>query len=517
MKDIKLKIIHVFLPFVIVTLATIIGYSALRWLFDFKLGLIPLKEDILNMWIPIFLPWVPILYVMNKRLQILDIRQIEKDKTFGYQMIMWFSIMVPLIVSQMYIEVAAFDLNEVHSPTEIQYLDNEKYFKINQFQIEKQNCSNYFHTRITGKHSDNMNFYSYFACPFEGTEPILFYAEKYWKTIDNDLSQTEKNKAYNEFIQKSQSDFNQSNFQEVVYFEKEGYTDDWDGFVAAIQKNHPTLDVKNQIILQPKNESFDYRVEGWLKWIGIWLGLGFTILFAAITYAPIYPKGLQAFKENKYLYEKDSIDFYDLIKLTGNNTMAFLLVCNCIVFLFMVLSGVNAAYPTTKEIFKFGGITKATLMDGEYWRLLSSMFVHGGIGHLISNLFMLFFAGLFLEPVIKSFKFITIYLLTGIISAIGSIYWYPEAVSVGASGAISGLFGVLFIFHLFKIYADGFSGFSGVLLLTFIFINSISGLFMNNVSHVAHLTGFLSGCLIGLLLYIFQEKNLKRAAQTFDY
>src|SRR3989344_6006259 len=77
------------------------------------------------------------------------------------------------------------------------------------------------------------------------------------------------------------------------------------------------------------------------------------------------------------------------------------------------------------------------------WLLLSSIFLHGSITHLLFNLFSLFLFGSFLEKKIVAWRFIFVFLLTGIVASIAAAFFYPS--SLGASGAIYGVIGVLVV------------------------------------------------------------------------
>lgn len=88
MKDIQLKIKHIFIPFVMVMLVTLIGYSALRWLLDIKLGILPIQEFWLDFMFPMGASYLTVSIWMNKRFQILDIDKDKTDLYFSYKMAM---------------------------------------------------------------------------------------------------------------------------------------------------------------------------------------------------------------------------------------------------------------------------------------------------------------------------------------------------------------------------------------------------------------------------------------------
>ena len=117
------------------------------------------------------------------------------------------------------------------------------------------------------------------------------------------------------------------------------------------------------------------------------------------------------------------------------------------------------------------------------------------------NLVGLGLAGIFLEPVLRRKNYLILYILSGICGSLTSIWWHPNKVSVGASGAIFGLYGALLGLLLFT---DAFpkGGKNGILVIVGIFVglNLLRGL-SGGVDNAAHIGGLLSGAGIGILLY----------------
>ena len=81
--------------------------------------------------------------------------------------------------------------------------------------------------------------------------------------------------------------------------------------------------------------------------------------------------------------------------------------------------------------------------DNQYFRFITSGFIHGDWMHLIFNMYGLLFVSIFLEPILGRAKFIIAYFSCGLLASLASIWWHPATLSVGASGAIFGLYGVL--------------------------------------------------------------------------
>jgi rhomboid protease GluP len=130
---------------------------------------------------------------------------------------------------------------------------------------------------------------------------------------------------------------------------------------------------------------------------------------------------------------------------------------NCAVFLAMVAHHISPISPTTEQLFNWGGDhAGAVLIGGQWWRIVTAMFVHVGILHLATNMWCLWNLGLLAEPLMGSAGVLAVYLLTGaagnlLSTMINWIHPVREAgeivfpVGAGASGAVFGIAGALIV------------------------------------------------------------------------
>jgi membrane associated rhomboid family serine protease len=133
---------------------------------------------------------------------------------------------------------------------------------------------------------------------------------------------------------------------------------------------------------------------------------------------------------------------------------------------------------------------------GEWWRVLSAMFLHGGVLHVLFNMYALWLFGPVLERRFGSVSFLSLYLAAG--AAGGALFQVigPDAWAVGASGAIFGLFGALLIASYRQRHTRaGAATFSQLVLL--LGINLALPLFIQNIAWQAHVGGLVAGALIG--------------------
>jgi rhomboid protease GluP len=177
-----------------------------------------------------------------------------------------------------------------------------------------------------------------------------------------------------------------------------------------------------------------------------------------------------------------------------------LVYANALVFVAMILSGVSLLQPDVTSLYNWGGNLGPAVMDGQWWRLLTYMFLHGGALHLLGNTFALLYIGMFLEPLLGRFRFASAYLLTGICAGLLSMLLHDNTVSVGASGAIFGMYGVflsvLTTSHIQKTMRKTMLR----SILFFVVFNLMMGL-QGNTDNAAHIGGLLSGFIVGFVYY----------------
>lgn len=188
---------------------------------------------------------------------------------------------------------------------------------------------------------------------------------------------------------------------------------------------------------------------------------------------------------------------------------ALLLAINIGVFLGMTATGVSVINPTGSALLKWGGNYGPYTTGGEYWRLVTAAFVHGGIIHIIFNIWCLYTLGPICERVFGRVQTIAIYLLTGIGGSLLSIAYDPLRLSVGASGALFGIAGAVIAGAKFGELSLTAGQKKALIssMASFIVISFVWGGIRDSVDNMAHLGGFVSGLMIGLPLGGFARKH----------
>jgi membrane associated rhomboid family serine protease len=149
-----------------------------------------------------------------------------------------------------------------------------------------------------------------------------------------------------------------------------------------------------------------------------------------------------------------------------------------------------------KSSIYFHGVLWAPFVaDGDYWRLITAAFLHYGPFHLLLNMVALYWFGSLLEQRIGSGRFLALYLVSGLAGSAGALLLNPGTPTVGASGAIFGVFGAGFVFEQQRDYIFGGSAL-GLIVLNLVFTFSFS----NSISIGGHIGGLVGGaiCALGL-------------------
>ena len=180
-----------------------------------------------------------------------------------------------------------------------------------------------------------------------------------------------------------------------------------------------------------------------------------------------------------------------------------LIAINTLVFLAMVATGISFTQPTPLDVFNWGGdYAPATVGAHQWWRLLTSCFLHFGIIHIGFNMYVLYQIGPFIEVTFGRARYLILYFIAGLAGSVTSISIHPNSVSAGASGAIFGLYGAVFGFLLINrrtldpVATKSIAKSAGIFVLYNVVYGSISG----TTDLSAHFGGLIAGFLAGMAL-----------------
>jgi len=162
---------------------------------------------------------------------------------------------------------------------------------------------------------------------------------------------------------------------------------------------------------------------------------------------------------------------------------------NVVVFLINLAQG-SSLSRVQGTLFERGALfVPGGLDQGEWWRLITAAFLHASLLHLAFNMLVLWFVGAPVEQAIGRGRFLAIYLVSGLAGSAGAIVFSPNVVTVGASGAIFGIFGAALVLEM-----QG-SDVLGGQALGLIVVNLIFTFAIPNISVGGHVGGLIGGAL----------------------
>lgn len=168
---------------------------------------------------------------------------------------------------------------------------------------------------------------------------------------------------------------------------------------------------------------------------------------------------------------------------------------NILVFVFMYIWGSGST--DVKTLLNFGANYRGSIINHEYYRLITSAFIHIGLLHLLFNSYALYIIGVQLESYYGKVKYLVIYLFSALTASMMSII-FNDSISAGASGAIFGLLGALLYFgYHYRVYL-GTTLKSQIIPL--IIANLAFGFMMTGIDNFAHIGGLIGGLLISMAL-----------------
>ena len=159
-------------------------------------------------------------------------------------------------------------------------------------------------------------------------------------------------------------------------------------------------------------------------------------------------------------------------------------------------------------LVRLGANVAVLVRQGEWWRLLASMFLHIGLAHLLLNAWALYQLGALFEIWLGSSRLLLVYFGSGVVASLTSVLWRGEGLSAGASGAIFGVLGALVAFLLRR--RDRLTGAARQLLVQLVIwagINVVFGLTNPGIDNAAHLGGGVAGLALGGILRSPRERG----------
>lgn len=176
-----------------------------------------------------------------------------------------------------------------------------------------------------------------------------------------------------------------------------------------------------------------------------------------------------------------------------------LLIITSVMYLLLSFNGGSENINT---LITFGAKVNEYIYLGDWWRLISPIFLHIGLAHFAFNALIIYFLGSELEHFIGHFRFFLLYMSTGILGNIAS-FALNNSISAGASTAIFGMFASTIVLAKFYPYHTGIQQLSRN-YITLIILNVVFGLLSSSIDNAGHIGGLIGGYI---MMYVISSKN----------
>jgi membrane associated rhomboid family serine protease len=176
--------------------------------------------------------------------------------------------------------------------------------------------------------------------------------------------------------------------------------------------------------------------------------------------------------------------------------VTYTIIAACVAIFLPSIGGEGALGRSGNQLADDLALFGPAVADGEWWRLVSSGFLHYGLLHLGFNMFILWQLGMLLEPALGRIRFAALYFTALLCGSFGALLLSPDALTAGASGAVYGLMGAAVIGLRRRGVDPMQSGIGGLLVVNLLLTFVIPG-----ISIGGHLGGLVGGALAGLALF----------------
>lgn len=501
MNQFKQKMQLVYLPLVVVSALFVIGYTALSWLLFVAPG-IDVPEEVAEFYLPAILPWVLLLTILRKRTGLLIDSRGNDKPAFGIRVFAWLVMFGTSVIAQGYMKEATGKLADVEDVTHIDVARPVMYYKLKHYWADWMHPGIYASNEVSGKHNEDLNFYVHEVMPLYASDTtttdtahiIAWLGIRYSKRISNSGTEEEKEKQWRAFAEETEAAMNKDSAHAFVYLKRIGNNEQRKKYELAIAEKYGAGE---HLILEPINKPFENRTGDKVFWIFVVFAGGSAFLFIFLLFCRISLVALDKLHNGKAGRNEEISEVLEmLIPRTDYFVTPILADLNILVFVVMCCCGYGLIHIDTPALINSGANYGPATTNSGWWRLLTSTFLHGGIMHILSNMVGLCVGGVIIEATIGRRRFLLAYIISGLAASGVSLWWHPNVVSVGASGAIMGIYGLIIALAIGKKLNRPANKALLIFALIFAGYNLIMGL-AGGVDNAAHIGGLLCGFVIG--------------------
>lgn len=500
-REIYWKLQHAALPVAAAALIFSITYSGLAWLVEWLW--LPLDEAVVRYWLPSGLAFLLALLLVRPHLRRFDFDP-EKANSFWFYLVATAAICVPCFLMQSYLRDVTAELVPVNSVAEISGTAHARYFQSQNVCLDRSRAVAHPALDRNLKSGRPERYVFYVAAPVCDASDV-WIGFRYSKSIDSAATDQDLQEGFKAFGSEVERRFNAEDPSSFRYLERLGRSSDYRNYQKALQDNGKSGD--GLFVLKPHTEPFAPDAGNDAMWFAIAYGVGMLLWFSMVLLKPLDPDKPAEPDADEKLQSLIASQFY--LPRRHHYGAAVLVDLNIAVFAVMLLSGLGVFSFERDDLIAWGANYGPLDHGLGLLRLVTSQFVHSGVMHLFNNMYGLIFACLFLMPVVKNGRLIFCYLLCGTIGSIASVTMHPQTPSVGASGAILGLWGILLVLSALR--DKRLENPKGILINIAIYTALTLGLgaVTPGVDNFAHIGGLVAGLVLGLVLFV--TNGMKRS------
>lgn len=505
------KLLRVFVPLPLLALALVAVLSLFNWLLVAGTGILPIDEEVVDVWLPGGLAVVLVFALIHPRLRLLALNE-KRSVPLLFDIAAMVAVAVPAIVAQGYVHDATGTLLHVADAALVTPGTPARYFTADRVCLDRDKLAADVAFGSSGRNGETLTMDLYVAvpaCRADAAKPAVWIGFRYRDGVSRNSGDAKLDAEYKAFLQHSQDALNAEDASRYRYLERVLPGAELRNFAKALRKRH--LDPEASVILMPRTEPFEQRTGHRLAWLFGSFAAGTLLWLALVLIAPLAPGGaLRAVEaQDDAEAREDAFLVAFFLPTRRSYALPLLLDANILVYLAMMFSGLGVTSFQTDDLLDWGANYGPYIHGLGVLRLFTSQFVHGGLMHLASNMYGLLFAAIFLSPASTNPRLIAWYLLCGLGGSLASITVHPAIVSVGASGAIFGLFGIALTLSLLRDRRFGEAGrFIWTNAAIFVVLNLVFGAAVPAIDNAAHVGGLLTGLAIGAATYFYDRERV---------
>jgi rhomboid protease GluP len=508
-RQIGFRIRHLFLPALLLAVGAVAVYLAAVWVLVEWTGLLPLDDELCDLWLPFGLSVLLSTLVFGPRLRLLKFEKKKSgDPAFFHGCVVAAMMIVPAMLLVPSVRELGWGLRDVADAGAISATAHERYYTLGSVCLERDAARFHGFASREGR-SNTLVLHIYAAmqlCSHRFGKQDIWIGKIFRKSLSNGITERDVDAEAVAFELSSRAWVRESQPSGWTYVERLRPGRDRRNFAKAISGRSDGA--PDAVILLPQSEPFGTRTLARVVWAAEVFG-GLALLWLALLMWPkLNAAEVASVRQTGKLRPQKDVDLvWKLIFPSRQFYGAQLLFwLNVVVYLAMVFAGLGVVSFATDDLLQWGANHGPLTFGPENYGLVTSLFVHGGMMHLFNNMYGLVFAFFFLIPVARNVRLILCYLACGVAGSVASVWWNPHVVSVGASGAVLGLWGILVVLAALRDHR--IIGAEKVILINVAIFGGLTlalGMLVPGIDNAAHIGGFACGLVLGIVLWAIEK------------